>query len=143
WTGGGHPARRSSGRSRRCRILFHGRAEFVEGTVVSRILFRDALGDGLGALKPRAGVEVNALLAAMELEAATRALAVRIEARQQNGAAIRAARAGDRADHPRRSRTNLFLARATLGRPVLLLLRLIAVHIAPLPILALQGDLQR
>src|SRR5262249_25053338 len=78
----------------------------------------------------------------MELEAATRALAVRIEARQQNGAAIRAARAGDRADHPRRSRANLFLARATLGRPVLLFLRLIAVHIAPLPILALQGDLQ-
>src|SRR5207302_11095015 len=55
------------------------------------------------------------------------------------GTPVRATRASDGADHAGRAWTNLFLARAPLGCPVLFLLRLISVLIALLPILPLQG----
>ena len=98
-----------SGRRRR-RILFNRGAKFVERAIVPLILSRNPLGDGLHAFKSRGGIEISALLAAMQFESAMRALALRVETRLQHRAAIRASRARDRADHARRARPDLFLS---------------------------------
>jgi hypothetical protein len=97
-------------------VFFYGGAEFVERAVVADVLGRDALLDWLRALKLRAGIEEAALLATVQLEAAFGALAIGIEAVAEYGAAIGAARAGDRADHARGARAELIGLAGTARR---------------------------
>src|SRR5439155_22798155 len=59
--------------------------------VVPRILRRHACGDRLRALEPRARVERDALQAAVEIDAASRALRVERHGRTEPVAAARAA----------------------------------------------------
>jgi len=80
--------RRRNGHGSGSRILLDGRAERVEGAVVSSIFLGNALGYRSCALKLRRSVKVRTLFAAMELETATRASCLRIKASLQNGAAI-------------------------------------------------------
>jgi len=132
-----------TGRGRRRRRIFFNRgAKFIECAVVALVLARNAIGNRLHALEARSGIEIRALLAAVQFERATRALSLRVESCQQHGAAIRAAGACDGADHSRRARTNLFLAPIAFGRAFFCFLGLFGAHVAPLPILPLQGYLR-
>ena len=51
-------------------LFFAGHADFEEGAIVAGIFFGDALFDGLHALEAAAGIEIHALLARMQFEAA-------------------------------------------------------------------------
>src|ERR1700684_17914 len=101
-------------------IFFHGHAEFKKRAIVFCIFFRDALEDGLRAFKLLAGIEVNALFAAMQFGVAAGTLTIRIEARHQHRAAAGTARPHHGSHHARRSRAHHFLLRAglTLGTRV-------------------------
>ena len=81
---------RLSVRSRRG-VFFNGHAEFVKLAIVLRVLGSDALGNGLGALELRAGIEEAALLAAVQFKLALGTFAVGVEAGSQDRAAIGAA----------------------------------------------------
>src|SRR5262249_25329416 len=98
----------------------------------------DALGYGLGALELRGGVEIDALLAAVQLERAPRALPVGVEIGLQHRSAIGAAGAGDGSHHARRARTDLFLTGAILRRASFFFLGALVFLIAPMAILPLQ-----
>jgi hypothetical protein len=110
--GGSSLLRVGGGRS----VFFDRGAEFVEGAVVLRVLGSDALGNGLGAFKLRAAVEEAALFATVQLEIALGALAVRVKAAGEHGAAIGTARAGHGANHARGARAELIGARTALRR---------------------------
>lgn len=98
--------------ARRRSVFFDGHAKFVERASILAVFRRDALGNGLRALKLSAGIEEAALLAAVEFEVALGTLAVGIEAGGENGAAVGAARAGDRADHARGARAQVIVLAA-------------------------------
>jgi hypothetical protein len=51
-------------------LFFAGHADFEEGAIVAGIFFGDALFDGLHALEAAAGIEIHALLARVQFEAA-------------------------------------------------------------------------
>jgi len=91
----------------------------------------DARFDRLGAFELRAGVEKAALLATMEFELALGTFAVGIETGSEDGAAVRAARAGDGANHARSARAELIGAARTAGRRLLL--------VRPFPLLCFFG----
>ena len=114
----GRRGRRGGGRflgiRRRSRVLFHRGAKFVERAIVFGVFGRDALRNGLRALKLRAGIEEAALLAAVQFELAFGAFAVGIEAGGEDRAAVGAAGAGYGADHARGARAELIGARAAL-----------------------------
>ena len=93
------------------RIFFNRHSKFVELAVVFRVLWRDALGDRLGALELRPTIEEPALFAGMQFELALGTLPVGIEARRQHRAAICAAPSRDGADHARSARAKLILPR--------------------------------
>jgi len=126
--------------SRRRRIFFDGRAEFVKSAIVPLIFAGNAFGNGLHAFKARGRIKVRTLFAGVELETAFRALPLGIESLLQNRAAIRTTRARDGAHHSRRPRPNLFLSRMAFGRPFLFFLGLFGAHVAPLLILPLQWE---
>jgi hypothetical protein len=88
-------------------VFFDGGAELVEFAIVADVFGSDALGDGLRAFELSGGVEVAALLTAVEFEAALGTLSVGIEAGGENGATVGAAGAGDGADHARGARAEL------------------------------------
>ncbi len=136
-------SRRTRGGSRRRGILFNRGAKFVERAVVELIFPRNPLGNGLHAFEARGGVKVSALLAAMQFESATRALSFRIETRLQHGAAIRTARACNRAHHARCSRSDLFLPwMAFVVLTFFFFLGLVGTLVAPVLILPVQGNLR-
>ncbi len=137
---GGNRWSRNGGRRRR--IFFDRGAEFVEPAIVPLVLARNAFGNGLHAFKPRARIEIRALLAGMQVESALRTLSFRIETRLQHGATIRTSRARDRADHARRPRSDLILSRMAFRRPFLFFLGLVRTHVAVLLILPLQMNLR-
>src|SRR5580658_2171360 len=64
------------------RIFLHGHAKFEKRAVVLGVFFRNAFGNRLRALELFSGIEVDALLAGMQLEIAARARGVRIEPRR-------------------------------------------------------------
>ena len=74
--------------SRRSGIFFDRRAKFVKTAVVHLILAGNAFRNRLHAFKSRCRIEVRALLAAVQVESAFRALAFRIESWLQDSAAI-------------------------------------------------------
>jgi hypothetical protein len=79
----------------------------------------------------------------MKLEGATRTLAFGIETRLQNSAAIRAARASDRANHARGSGPDLFLAWMTFVMlTFFFFLGLVGALVAPVLILPVQVNLR-
>ncbi len=127
-------------------ILLYGRAKLVELAGVLGVLGRDALGDGLRALKLGAAVEEAALLATVQLEGALGTLAVGVEATAEHGAAIGTACAGDGADHARGARAELIGARTALRRlavmRAVLLLLLFRVAIAAVIILSVHKRLR-
>jgi hypothetical protein len=123
-------------------VLFDRRTKFVERAMVPLVLARNALRHRLHAFKSRARVKIGALLAGVQLESALRALTLRVETRLQDGAAIRASRSRDRADHARRARSDLVLSRVAFGWPFLFFLGLVRTHVAVLFILPLQGNLR-
>jgi hypothetical protein len=129
--------RTGHGCGRRSVLLDRG-AELVEGAVVSLVLRRNPLRDGLHAFESRGGIEKGALFAAVQIEPATWAFAFGIETRLQHRSAIRASRARDCANHSRRARPDLFLSGTTLRRPFFFFLGLVGTHVAPLLILPLQ-----
>ena len=142
----GHPFRRGrgarGGRGRRG-ILFDRGAEFVERAVVDLVLACDPLGDRLHAFKARGGIKVGALLAAMQLEGAARALPFRIESRLEDGAAIGTARASDRSNHAWSPRSDLFLPRmAFVVLTFFFFLGLVGALVAPMLILPVQVNLR-
>jgi len=98
--------------ARRGGVFFNRHAKFVESASVLRVFRRDTFWDGLRAFKLRAGVEEAALLAAVKLEIALGTLAVGIESGGENGAAVGAARAGDRPDHARSARAEVIVLAA-------------------------------
>jgi len=107
-------------------VFFDGHAEFVKLAVVLGVLGSDALGDGLGALELRAGIEETALLATMQFKLALGTLTIGIEARGEDGAAVRTSAAGDSADHARSARPELIGAGTALRRLALVLLSFFA-----------------
>jgi hypothetical protein len=79
----------------------------------------------------------------MQLERAARALPFRVKTLLQYGAAIRAARARNRANHARRSRPDLLLPGMTfVVRTFFFFLGLVGTLVAPMLILPVQGNLR-
>src|SRR5574341_1424960 len=74
---GGGLRRGNGGRSG---VLFDGHADREKGAVVAGVFGKDALGDGLGTLEAGTGVEIHALLTGVQLDAATGAFALGVEA---------------------------------------------------------------
>src|SRR6266404_2341665 len=72
----------------RCGVFFDGRAKFVERAVVLRVLWGDAVRDGLRAFKLSAAVEEAALLATVELECALGILTVGVKTAGEHCATI-------------------------------------------------------
>src|ERR1700722_2736508 len=144
-------------RSHRCRprrgilnrrsILLDRHPEFIERTVVLRVLLRDAYQNRLRALKLPPGVEIRTLFAAMQRRLASWTFAVRIESGHQSRAATGATPAHHRPHHARSPRPHRVLLGPWLAarRPVrsirsvpLFVLR-IAVAVTALPILSFHG----
>lgn len=137
--GRGGWARRRRGRRS---ILFNGCAKLIKSAVVALIFSRNGFGNRLHAFEACGGVKKCALLAAMKFERAPRAFAFRIEARLQHGAAVRTARASDRAHHTRSARPNLFLSWVAFMRTFVFFLGLVGMLVAPMFILPVQGNLR-
>jgi hypothetical protein len=72
-------------------LALHGHARLIKRAFVSRVFSPDPLFDGAAALQRSRGLKVSALLAAMELEAATRALPGVVRICGEDGAASGAA----------------------------------------------------
>jgi hypothetical protein len=130
-----------------CGVFFDGHAKFVKGAGVLRVFGGDALGDGLRAFELRAGVEEAALLAAVKLETALGALAVGIETGSEDGAAVRTAGAGDRADHAGSARAEVIIGSRTAGGRLffmrtLFFVLLFAIAIAAMAILTVHVRLR-
>jgi hypothetical protein len=124
------------------RVFLNRDAKRVETAFVAQVFLGDALRDGLGALELRGGIEMHALLAAVQLESAARTFAVGVKSRGEHRTAVRAAPARDGTDHARCARTNLFLRRTIFRWTLFFLLRGVRVHIAPMAILPLQINLR-
>jgi len=126
-------------------VLFDGGAELVELAVVLAVFGSDAFRNGLRAFKLRAGIEEAALLAAMEFGVALGAGAGRIKTGHQNGAAIGAARAGDRSHHTGSAGTEMIvLAAGTALRRLAFwtgLLLFFAIAIAAMAVLTIHKNL--
>ena len=116
-------------------VLLDGPAEGEKGTFVARVLRKDAVRDGLHALEARAGVEIHALLAGVEVDGATGALAVGVEAGEKDLAAVGTASAIDGADHARSARAHHLAMGRTLRRALLFFFGLTGVLVAFLLIL--------
>jgi hypothetical protein len=98
-------------------ILLESHAKLEKLAGVAGVLSRNGHLDGLGTLKLRAAIEMEALLAGVELEFATGALAESFIAGPEDSAAIGAAGANDVGDHARRVRAeHIVLLGARLGR---------------------------
>jgi hypothetical protein len=69
-------------------VFFDGHAKLIKLAVVLCVLGSDAFGDGLRALELGAGIEEAALFAAVKLKLALGTLAVRVETRSEDGAAV-------------------------------------------------------
>lgn len=126
-------------------IFFDGHAAFVEFAIVAGVFFGDAFRNRLSAFEARAGVKMNALLAAMQLETTLGTFRIRIGSGSQSVTASRAARAHHGANHVRRARADLFLAsRARQGSAfaLLWLFRTIGVLVTMLSIFR-QTNLRR
>src|SRR5271154_6008499 len=92
-------------------------SEGVKRAIVFYVFGSDTLGHGLRTLKAYSGIEKTALFATMQLKLALGASPFGVEAGRQHRAAIRAARAGYRANHARSARTELIgAARTTCWR---------------------------
>jgi len=52
---------------RRRRLAFDGPARFKQLTFIANVLLRNALGDGLAALKPRARIKAHTVFARMQI----------------------------------------------------------------------------
>ena len=129
-------------------VFLDGHAKFVEGAGVFRVLRRDALGDGLRTFELGASVEEAALLAAVKLKIALRALTVGIKAGSEDGATVGAASTGDGADHARSARAEVIVlaTRAASGRfaflTMLFLVLLFGIAIAAMAILTVHVRLR-
>jgi hypothetical protein len=130
------------GRRGRRSILFNGGSKLIKRTFVALIFSRHRLGNRLHAFEAGGAVKKSALLAAMKFERATRTFALRIKARLQYGAAVRTARASDRADHSWRARSYLFLSWVAFMRTFIFFLGLVGMLVAPMFILPVQGNLR-
>src|SRR5260370_21214672 len=97
-------------------VFFDGHAEFVEGAGILGVFGGDAFRDWLSAFELRAGIEEAALLAAVQFGLALGTLPVGIESRSEDGAAIGAAGARDRADHAGSTGTELIGTARSAGR---------------------------
>jgi hypothetical protein len=124
-----HGPRRTRGRS----FLFHPDAHGIKSTLIALVFPGDPLRNGLRAFKPTGGVEISALPAGVQFEAALRAFSDWLRYGRQQGAALRAARNRMRARHLQRPRTKGFF----FDRPFrgLLFPLLAAILIPVLPIL--------
>ena len=83
-------------------IASHGYAGRKQRAFIARILGRDALGDGLYALKARGWFKIGALLTAMQIDAALGTLALEVGALHQRSSAVVTTRCGyglDKAGH--------------------------------------------
>src|SRR5690242_9919521 len=101
-------------RSRRG-VLLDGHPKFVELAMVLGVFGRDALFNRLRALELRAGVEEAALLAAMQFKLTFGTLAIGIETRGQDSAAVGTAGAGDGSHHARGAGAELIGAARAAG----------------------------
>ena len=99
-------------------VFLDGHAKFVKLAGVLAVFGCDALRNGLHALELCAGIEIAALFAAVQFGVALGTGPIGIEAGREDGAAVRTASAGDRADHARRARAEVIVlsARAAGGR---------------------------
>ena len=126
-------------------VFFDGHAKLIKLAVVLCVLGSDAFGDGLRALELGAGIEEAALFAAVKLKLALGTLAVRVETRSEDGAAVGTSAAGDGADHSWRARAELIGARTALRRLPLMLFFLIAffrVAVAAMTVLSIHKRLR-
>ena len=129
-------------------VFLDGHAKFIKCAGVLPVFGRDAVGNGLRTFELRARVEKAALLAAVKLKIALRALAVGIETGGENGAAVGTARAGDRADHARGARAEVIILSARAAcrglafLPMFLLVLLFGIAIAAMAILTVHVRLR-
>jgi len=123
-------------------VFFDGHAVLEKGASVLRALLHDRFLNGLRAFPLRGSVKIYALLAAVQLKTAAGTGAIGVESGGQDITATRTARPKDCANHPRRARAYLFLAR---GAGLLLLpltfFRLARVLVTVLPVFSIQIDL--
>lgn len=134
--------RRARGRSGRRSVLLYGCAKFVKRALIALIFSRHLFQDRLHAFEASGGVEISALFAAMKFECAARAFAFWVKARLQHGAAVRTTGASNRANHARRSRSNLFLSWVAFVRTFIFFLGIVSTLVAPMFILPVQGNLR-
>jgi len=128
-------------------VFFDGHAEFVELAIVLGVLGGNAFFNRLGTLELRAGVEEAALLATMQLELTFGTLAIGIETRGEDGAAVGTAGARNGSHHARGARAELIgAARATRGRLLfvraLALLTFLRIAVTAMTILAIHKRLR-
>src|SRR5215831_5027750 len=133
----------------RCRrgVLFDGHPKFVELAMVLGVFGGDAFLNRLRAFELRAGVEEAALLATMQFELALGALAIGIETRGEDSAAIGTAGPGDRPHHPRGARPELVGAAGAAGWRfffvrAIALLTLLRIAVTAMTILAIHKRLR-
>lgn len=107
------------GASRRS-LLFNAHADGEKLAFVACIFLRDPLRNRLHALEATGRIEIRALLAGVQFEAALGALAERLGKHCQERAALRAARNRVRSRHVHGARSESVFANRTLRRGLLL-----------------------
>jgi len=126
-------------------VFFDGHAKLVKLAVVLCVLGSDALGDGLRALELCAGIEETTLLATVELKLALGTLAVGVEARGEDSAAVGTAAACNGADHAWRAGPKLIGAWTALRRFAVVLFFFVAffrVAVAAMTVLSIHKRLR-
>ena len=89
-------------------FLFYPDAHGIKRTLIALVLAGDSLGDGLGAFETAGSIEIGALAAGVQFEAALWALSDWLGYRCQQSAALRAARNRMRAGHLQCARSESF-----------------------------------
>ena len=95
-------------RTRRGSFLFDPDPHGIKRTLIALVFTGNPLRDGLGAFEPARSIEISALPAGMQFEAALRTFSDRLRYRRQQGSALRAARNRMRARHLQCARAKSF-----------------------------------
>lgn len=96
-------------------FLFYADSHGKECAWIALVLARDSLGDGLGAFEAAGSIEICALAAGVEFEAALRTLPNRLGDRSQQSAALRATGNGVCSRHLQSARSESFFLDRFVG----------------------------
>jgi len=90
-------------------LFLHSHPHGIERTLIAFVLPRDPLRDGLAAFEPAGSIEICALAAGVQFEAALRATSGWLGSSWQQSSALGAARDGVRSRHVHRTRAKRIL----------------------------------